>query len=117
MRIFPSLLASVVTGAMVLPLCIAGMQFLASALQPGMLLLFCQILWVTLTFFIPVAASTMDMRRVRERQRELRGDIFTPLASRQDFREILVPAWLRMGALFFSALVSLLILQRLGLHI
>jgi hypothetical protein len=117
MRIFPSISASVVTGAVVLPLCITGINFLASALQPGILLLASQILWGTLTLFIPVAVATMDMRRVRDRQRQLGGDIFTPLAGRQDFREIYVPAWLRMGALFFSALVSLLILQRLGLHI
>lgn len=117
MRIFPSILASVVTGAVVLPLCIAGMRFLASALQPGMLLLSCQILWGTLSFFIPVIVSTMDMRRVRQRQREVNGGIFTVLATRQDFSEFYVPAWLRMGVLFFSAVVSVLILERLGLHI
>ena len=75
MRVFPSILASIVTGAVVTPLFIAGMEFIVSALHPG-LLLAVQLLWGIIAFFVPVVFSTMDLKYVQRRQREIGGDIF-----------------------------------------
>ena len=117
MRVFPSILASIVTGAVVMPLFIAGMEFLVSALHPGILLLAVQLFWGIIAFLVPVAFSTMDLKYVRQRQRDIGGDIFTVLASREDFSELYVPTSIRMGLLVVSLLVALTTLERLGVHI
>jgi hypothetical protein len=117
MRIFPSSLAAIVTGAVILPVFMWVMNLLVAVLQPGVLLLGLQLLWGIVAFFIPVAGSTMDFRHVRRRQRELGGGIFQVLASREDFSELYVPAWIRMGVLILSAVFSMLILERIGVNI
>lgn len=117
MRIFPSIPASIVTGVVIIPTFITGMRAIHLTLNPGVILVAVQLLWGIAAFFIPFLFSTMDMRYVRQRQRQLGGNIFTPLASRQDFAELYVPAWVRMGVVMCSAGVSLLVLKRLGMDL
>lgn len=117
MRIFPSSLAAVVAGAVILPVSIWVMNLLVAVLRPGLLLVGLQLLWGIVAFFIPVAASTMDFRYVRRRQRELGGGLLKILASREDFSELYVPAWIRMGVLLLAAVFSVLILERIGVKI
>ena len=88
MRVFPSVPAAIATGAVVLPVFIAGMQFLISAMRSGVVLLAVQLLWGIVAFFIPVTLSTMDLKYVRQRLREGAGDAFLPFSSRQDFEEL-----------------------------
>ena len=114
MRVFPSIPASIVTGAIVIPLCVAGMYFITATLPPGVLRFGIQLLLATVAFFAPILFSTMGLKHIRSRQRELGGDIFTPPMSRRDFAEIYVPAWIRIGALLLSALFSMLILEKCG---
>jgi len=117
MRIFPSSLAAIVTGVVILPIFIGVMNMLTATLRPGVLLGITQLLWITVGFFLPVAASTIDFKYARKRRRELGGGIFQMLASKEDFSELYVPAWIRIGVLFLSALVSVLILDSIGVKI
>ncbi len=97
-----------------LPLFIGGMGFLAAKLHPGPLLLIAQLLWAATGFFIPMISSTGDMRYAVRRWREVGW--FRPLMSRQDFECFYIPAWIRLGVVVVSAVVSLLILDRIGVR-
>ena len=113
MRIFPSSLAAGVTGAVVLPLFIWGWQFIERTTHSLVLVL----LWAVVAFFVPVAVSTMDFRYARQRRRELGVDMFHPLTSKQHFSGLYVPAWIRMGVMALAAVISFLILERVGVKL
>ena len=93
-----------------LPVFVWGWHFIERTLHSPALVL----LWAVVAFFVPVAFSTMDFKYARERRRELGVGLFHPLVSGQDFTELYIPAWIRMGVMGLSALFSLLILDRLG---
>lgn len=113
MRIFPSSLVAAVTGAVVLPVFIWGWHFIERTTQSQVLV----VVWGVVALCVPVATATMDFKSIRQRQRELGVDLFRPLASKQDFAELYVPAWIRMGVMAFAALVSFLILEWVGVKI
>jgi hypothetical protein len=108
MRLFPSMPAAFVTGAVGMPLLISGWKFIEATSHSQLLLL----LWAIVAFIIPVVLATTDLRDVARRWRE--AGFFgsgSASASRDAFRQIYFPAWTRMAAWFVSAVVSLLLLK------
>jgi hypothetical protein len=114
MRIFPSMLAAVVTGFVVTPVLILGWTFIEHKTH-NQLLLF---LWAVIAFFIPVVLSTVDRDYMARRRRE-KGFLasFIHPASAEAFRESYIPTWLRMGAWFISAVTSVVLLQLSGVRL
>jgi hypothetical protein len=108
MRLFPSMFAAIVTGAVGMPLLISGWKFIEASSHNHALLL----LWTIIVLVIPVVLTTTDLRDIARRWREagLFGSV-SDTASRDAFRQIYLPAWTRMGAWFVSAVVSLLLLK------
>jgi hypothetical protein len=111
MRVFPSMPAAIVTGAVGMPLLIWGWKFIEATSHSQLLLL----LWAIVAFIIPVVLVTTDLRDVAKRWREA-GSV-SPPASREVFRHIYFPAWTRMAAWFISAVVSLLLLKITGMNL
>jgi hypothetical protein len=114
MRVFPSMPAAIVTGAVGMPLLIWGWKFIEASSHSQLLLL----LWAIVAFIIPVVLATTDLRDVARRWREagFLGSVSVP-ASREAFRHIYFPAWTRMAAWFVSAVVSLLLLKITGMNL
>jgi hypothetical protein len=115
MRILPSTVAAAVTGAVVLPVFVGGMNLLDRSLPHGLVLLAGQVFWAVSAFFIPVIFSTGDMKYAVQRWREVGW--FRVLASREDFESFYIPAWIRIGVMGLSALFSFLILARIGVRL
>jgi hypothetical protein len=111
MRLFPSIPAAIVTGAVGMPLLISGWKFIEATSHSQLLLL----LWAIVAFIIPVVLATTDLRDVARRWREA-GSVSAP-ASRDAFRQIYFPAWTRMTAWFVSAVLSLLLLKIVGINL
>jgi hypothetical protein len=114
MRLFPSVPAAVVTGAVGMPLLISGWKFIEATSRSQLLLL----LWAIVAFAVPVVLATIDLRDIARRWREAGqfGSFFAP-ASGEAFRQIYFPAWARMAAWFVSAVVSLLLLKIAGINL
>jgi hypothetical protein len=108
MRVFPSIPAAIVTGAVAMPMFMWGWQVIERCLHSQALVL----LWAVVAFFTPVLFSTGDMRYAVKRWREV--GFFRPLASREDFQQFYIPAWIRMGVLFISTVVAMLVLKAFG---
>jgi hypothetical protein len=114
MRVFPSMPAAIVTGAVGMPLLIWGWKFIETSSHSQLLLL----LWAIVALIIPVVLATTDLRDIATRWRE--AGSFGPgsvPASRDAFRHIYFPAWTRMAAWFVSAVVSLLLLRIIGMNL
>ena len=114
MRVFPSMPAAIVTGAVGVPLLIWGWQVIEARSHSQLLLL----LWAIVALIIPVVLATIDLRDIARRWRE--AGFFGPgsvPASRDAFRRIYFPAWTRMAAWFVSAVVSLLLLKIMGMNL
>jgi uncharacterized membrane protein YhaH (DUF805 family) len=111
MRLFPSIPAAIVTGAVGMPLLISGWKFIETTSHSQLLVL----VWAIVAFIIPVVLATIDLRDVARRWRDAGffGPVSAP-ASREAFRQIYFPAWTRMAAWFVSAVVSLLLLKIVG---
>jgi hypothetical protein len=111
MRLFPSMPAAIVTGAVGMPLLIWGWKFIETTSHSQLLVL----VWAIVAFIIPVVLATIDLRDVARRWRDASffGPVSAP-ASREAFRQIYFPAWTRMAAWFVSAVVSLLLLKIVG---
>ena len=114
MRVFPSMPAAIVTGAVGMPLLIWGWKFIEATSHSQLLL----VLWAIVAFIIPVVLATIDLRDIARRWREAGffGSL-SPPASRESFRHIYFPAWTRMAAWFVSAVVSLLLLKIIGMNL
>jgi hypothetical protein len=114
MRLFPSMPAAIVTGAVGMPLLIWGWKFIEATSHSQLLVL----LWAIVAFIIPVVLATTDLRDVAKRWREAGffGSV-SPPATREVFRHIYFPAWIRMAAWFVSAVVSLLLLKITGMNL
>ena len=111
-RIFPSTLAAVVAGAVVMPLFLLGLRFIEAVSRTQAFV----VLWFVVAFFIPVLLATADLKYAARRRREL-GGFFRPLTSADDFRLFYIPAWRRMLVLFISTVVSVLALKALGVEL
>ena len=115
MRVFPSIPAAIVTGAVVLPVCIRGMEIITATLHPGPVLLTVQLIWSLITFFMPILLSTMDMRYSMRRWREV--GFFSPMSSREDFLQLYIPCWGRMVVMLVSTVVAVIVLKGFGLNL
>jgi hypothetical protein len=114
MRVFPSMPAAIVTGAVGMPLLVWGWNFIEASSHSQLLLL----LWAIVALIIPVVLATTDLRDIARRWRE--AGFFGPRsvpASWEAFRYIYFPAWTRMAAWFVSAVVSLLLLKIIGMNL
>jgi uncharacterized membrane protein YhaH (DUF805 family) len=93
MRLFPSMRAAIVTGAVGMPLLIWGWKFIETTSHSQLLVL----VWAIVAFIIPVALATIDFRDVARRWRD--AGFFGPVSappSREAFRQIYFPhghAW------------------------
>src|SRR5262245_13873603 len=113
MRVFPSMPAAIVTGAVGMPLLIWGWKFIEAISHSQLLLL----LWAIVVLIIPVLLATTDLRDIGRRLRE--SGFFRSRsvpASHETCRHIYFPAWTRMAAWFVSAVVSLLLLKIIGMN-
>ena len=111
MRVFPSIPAAIVTGAVVIPVFMWGCQVIERSLHSQAIVL----LWAFIAFFTPVLFSTGDMRYAVMRWQEF--GFFRPLASREDFQQFYIPAWIRMGVLIVSTIASIVVLKVFGLDL
>ena len=112
MRFFPSTVAAIIAGAVVMPLFELGRRFIEETLNSQMLL----VLWIVIAFFVPLFVSTCDFKYASRRRREL-GSFFRPLMSADDFRLFYIPAWKRMAVWFISRAISILLLKVLGIEL
>ncbi len=106
MRIFPSVPAAIVCGAVGMPLLAYGIRYLERISASEWLLL----ALVIVTFLMPFLVSTTDLKYVKSKWR-------TPgfySMKREDLRLFYIPAWLRMLVWWGSASLSLLLLRTLG---
>ncbi|MFN7141156.1 MAG: hypothetical protein ACK4UN_17645, partial [Limisphaerales bacterium] len=103
--------AAIVTGAIVLPLCIWGTKRI-ELLPYSEALLF---LWMVIAFFLPVLLSTVDMKDCAKQWRKV--GLFRSMLKRGDLKQFYFPAWIRMGVLFISAVVASLILKAFGVNL
>jgi hypothetical protein len=110
MRIIPSMPAAFITGAVIIPICGLGWRFFETT-YPSQLLL---ILWVILTFMVPVLLATADIHFIRRYWRET-GVFRMRLPTADDFRRFYFPAWCRMLVLFIAAVTSDLVLRLFGI--
>ena len=104
MRVFPSIPAAIVTGAVVIPVFMRGLQVIERTTHSPVLVLS----WAVLAFFAPVLFSTGDMRYAVKRWREV--GYLRPLMSREDFQQFYIPAWIRISVVFVSAVAARLAL-------
>jgi hypothetical protein len=113
MRLFPSMPAAIVTGAIGTPLLIWGWNFIQTTWDSPLLVL----VWAIVALIIPAVLATTDLRDVARRWRDagLFGSVSAP-GSREAFRQIYLPAWRRMAAWFVSAVASLLLLKIIGMN-
>ncbi len=111
MRVFPSIPAAIVTGAVVMPVFMWGWQVIEQTTHNQVLVLF----WAVLAFFAPVLFSTGDMQYAFKRWREV--GFFRALTSREDFQRFYIPAWIRVGVLLVSSVTAMLALKALGLDL
>src|SRR4030095_9257056 len=114
MRLFPSMPAAIVTGAVGMPLLIWGWKFIETTSHSELLVL----VWAIVALIIPVVLATIDLRDVARRWRDAGffGSVPAP-KPREAFRHIYFPAWVRMAAWFVSAVVSLLLLKITGMNL
>jgi hypothetical protein len=105
----PSIPAAIVTGGLVLPVCVWGVDFLESSFHSNLLVA----VWALLTFFVPIMFSTADMKHLARQWRK--EGIWRSASSFEGFTVFVVPAWIRMFVVFLSALTSFLILEAMGL--
>jgi len=114
MRLFPSVLAAIVTGLVATPVMILGWTLIEQRTH-NQLLVLC---WVVIAFFVPVFFATVDREYMAKRRRE-RGFLasFIRPASLEAFRESYIPTWLRMGVWFSSSVISVFALKLLGLRL
>jgi hypothetical protein len=114
MRIFPSMVAAIVTGLLITPVMILGSMFIERRTHNQLLLLF----WAVIAFFIPVFFSTVDREYMARRRRE-RGFLATFIrpASAEAFRECYLPTWLRMAVWFVASVISVSALKVLGVRL
>jgi hypothetical protein len=105
----PSIPAAIVTGAIVVPLFVWGMNFLESSFHSTWLMG----LWAILAFFVPILFSTADMKHLATQWRK--GGIWRSASSLEDFTVFVIPAWLRLFVVLASALTAFLVMEAIGL--
>lgn len=110
MRVFPSIPAAIVAGAVVAPIHAWGWNHLKAG-DHGSL---AQFLWMVIGCFVPVLVSTADLRYVLNHWRNGRS-FLQPWASREDFQRFYLPAWRRMLVWFVSVVASMLLLRVAGI--
>ena len=109
MRIFPSIPAAVVLGAVSMPLNKAGDHIFkaSSLLSPLDLLVF------ILTLGAPMLLATFDFPYAKRR-----GWIMSIREiTRDDWKFLFVPSWIRIGVFFFSGIISIFIFKSLGFEL
>lgn len=111
MRIFPSVPAAIMCGAIGMPLLAYGSNFIERTSASEWLLL--PLLLVTL--FVPFFVSTGDLKYLASRWRE--SGHFSVLVRREDFTRFYIPAWLRTLVWFVSGIASLLLLKAVGVEL
>ena len=111
----PSIPAAIVTGALGMPLFVWGCRFIETTFHSQGLLF----LWSVVGFLAPVMWSTGGMRYFVKRWREPGGvfRVFRPLVSYEEFRLFVLPAWIRIFALFLAAAISILLLKSIGVEL
>ena len=114
MRIFPSIPAAIITGAVGAPIMVIGWSLIERKTGNQLLVL----LWVAAAFFIPVYFSVVDREFMTKRRRE-EGFLSSFLApvSREALLNLYIPSWLRMAACFASAVTSLMLLKIFGVRL
>ncbi len=106
--------AAIMTGPVAMPITIWGCLFIEQQTQSQLLLM----LWSVVAFMIPFLVSTVDLRYLAARRRELGlFGSFIPPVSRDAFRQLYVPGWLRIAAWFVSAVVSVTALKTAGVRL
>jgi hypothetical protein len=108
MRLFPSIPAAIVCGAVIMPLSVEGNACLEEAGWHPVI----RIAWLVIAFFAPVLFSTLDFSYFRGRGLLA---FFRPAVSAAAFRTIYLPAWGRMLVLFLSTIVSIGTLSHFGI--
>lgn len=111
MRVFPSIPAAIVTGAVVMPAFILGCQFIEQTFLSDAL----SLLWAVFAFFVPILVSTCDLRYIVKGWRE--DGFFRIKVSREDFRQFYIPAWIRIAVLFASTGLAVIVFRSLGLDL
>lgn len=109
MRIFPSVPAAIVCGAVGMPLLGYGFHYLERISASEWMLL----ALVIVAFLVPFVVSTTDLKYLKSKWRE--PGFYS--MKREDLRLFYVPAWLRMVVWWGSASLSLLLLRALGLKL
>ena len=115
MRLFPSIPAAAISGAVVLPAFTHGSRAIAQHSDSS----FLQFVWGTIGVLITVV-SIGDFRHIAEDWR--RGSLFSWRSLARDFSErrferIVLPSWKRMGVWFLSAVLSSVVLKALGFYL
>ena len=118
MRFFPSIPASIATGAVAVPLFLFGSQWITAALQDyPFLLVATWLVWACLAFCAPVCFSTLDVRYGIQKQRKTGRSLWKIWSFRGYWRTFIFPAWGRMGVVFVSSAASHFILQAVGVKL
>ena len=110
-HILPSIPAAIAAGAVAMPIFALGWRYInAGHLHP-----LAQPAWGLIGFVLPIMLATVDFRYLA-RTSETFGDYLKPRYSAEDFRELYIPAWLRMTVCFLSAVISMGILRLFGVE-
>jgi hypothetical protein len=91
MRLFPSMPAAIVTGAVGMPLLIWGWKFIETTSHSQLLVL----VWAIVAFIIPVVLATVDLRDVARRWRtgRMRSETSRAPGVPEDFVPVRVFQW------------------------
>src|SRR5688572_25473786 len=108
MRIFPSMPAAIVGGAVGMPLLTYGCQLIERTFASGWLV----VLWVLVAFVIPFVISTADLKYLSKSWRE--SGLYSMSVKREDFVLFYIPAWSRTLVWFVSSVASFLLLRAVG---
>ena len=112
MRLFPSISAAAISGALVVPVFTHGSRAIAQHSDSAIL----QCVWGAIGILIAVV-SVADFSHIAEDWR--RGSLFSWRSIARDFsgrrfERIVLPTWMRMGVGGMSAVISSLVLKALG---
>jgi hypothetical protein len=111
MRIFPSVPAAIVGGAVGMPLLLYGSTFIERTLASQWLLL----PWILIVFVVPFLVSTGDLKYLFKSWRQ--SGLYSLSVKREDFALFYIPAWSRALVWFVSGVASYLLLRAVGIEL
>ena len=103
---FPSNISAALTGAIMTPILIAGVNY-AEDKHYSQIVIFAMFI---VGFLVPVLMTTFDFDHVRRS-----GGFFKP--NIKDYRELFVPVWKRMALYFLFSVLSVVLLKFVGLTV